>query len=100
MDDDRTEPQIVPIRENVNPLLEDEQEAAEGDSDTMFVNIGPHHPATHGVLHIETVLDGEQVLDLEPDIGYLHRCEEQMCQSSHSDTRSCPTPTAGTTRRT
>jgi NADH-quinone oxidoreductase subunit C/D len=51
------------------------------DADTIFINIGPHHPATHGVLHLETVLDGEQVLDVEPDIGYLHRCEEQMAQS-------------------
>jgi NADH-quinone oxidoreductase subunit C/D len=32
------------------------------------------------VLHIETVLDGEQVAHVEPDIGYLHRCEEQMAQ--------------------
>jgi len=40
----------------------------------------PHHPATHGVLHLETRLDGEQVAHVEPDIGYLHRCEEQMCQ--------------------
>jgi len=54
---------------------------AEG-GDTMFLNIGPHHPATHGVLHIETVLDGEQVAAVNPDVGYLHRCEEQMCQQS------------------
>jgi NADH-quinone oxidoreductase subunit C/D len=33
-------------------------------------------------LHLKTVLDGEQVVDVDPDIGYLHRCEEQMCQQS------------------
>jgi NADH-quinone oxidoreductase subunit C/D len=77
---DQTQPQIVTLRENANPLAEDHR--SEDDSDTMFVNIGPHHPATHGVLHIETVLDGEQVAHVEPDIGYLHRCEEQMCQQS------------------
>ncbi|WP_459192399.1 NADH-quinone oxidoreductase subunit D [Halosimplex sp. J119] len=71
-------PQIVTLRENANPLQEDHR--ADEDQDTMFVNIGPHHPATHGVLHIETVLDGEQIADLDPDIGYLHRCEEQLCQ--------------------
>jgi len=76
-DFDGEEPQIVTLREHANPLQEDHRA---DDADTMFVNIGPHHPATHGVLHIETVLDGEQVADLEPDIGYLHRCEEQMCQ--------------------
>ena len=71
------EPQVVTLREHANPLQDDHRA---DDSDSMFVNIGPHHPATHGVLHIETVLDGEQVADLDPDIGYLHRCEEQMCQ--------------------
>ncbi|WP_253738474.1 NADH-quinone oxidoreductase subunit D [Halohasta salina] len=79
LDYDQDQPQVVPLREHANPLLEDQE--AEGDSETMFLNIGPHHPATHGVLHIKTVLDGEQVVDLEPDIGYLHRCEEQMCQN-------------------
>ncbi|ERH00627.1 MAG: NADH:ubiquinone oxidoreductase 49 kD subunit 7 [Halonotius sp. J07HN6] len=77
---DQDRPQVVPLREHANPLKEDQQ--ADEDDETMFLNIGPHHPATHGVLHIETVLDGEQVVDLEPDIGYLHRCEEQMCQNS------------------
>ncbi|MFB6128627.1 MAG: NADH-quinone oxidoreductase subunit D, partial [Halorhabdus sp.] len=70
--------QVVPLREHANPLQEDKQSPQ--DPDTMFVNIGPHHPATHGVLHVETVLDGEQIVDLDPDIGYLHRSEEQMCQ--------------------
>ena len=73
-------PQIVPLREYPNPM--EEKTRKSGDSDTMFLNIGPHHPATHGVLHLKTVLDGEQVVDVDPDIGYLHRCEEQMCQQS------------------
>ncbi|MFB6223187.1 MAG: NADH-quinone oxidoreductase subunit D [Haloarcula sp.] len=77
-DFDQDQPQIVSLREHANPLQEDTR--SEADPDTMFVNIGPHHPATHGVLHVETVLDGEQIADIEPDIGYLHRCEEQMCQ--------------------
>jgi len=72
------EPQIVTLREHANPLQDDHR--SEDDADTMYINIGPHHPATHGVLHVETVLDGEQIADVDPDIGYLHRCEEQMCQ--------------------
>ncbi|MFB6143142.1 MAG: NADH-quinone oxidoreductase subunit C, partial [Halorientalis sp.] len=76
-DYDQTKPQVVPLREHANPLAEDHEA---DDADTMFVNIGPHHPATHGVLHVETVLDGEQVAHVDPDIGYLHRCEEQMAQ--------------------
>jgi len=79
-DYNQNQPQIVPLREHANPLEQDH--SAGEDSDTMFINIGPHHPATHGVLHVKTVLDGEQIADLEPDIGYLHRCEEQMCQQS------------------
>ncbi|WP_123538551.1 NADH-quinone oxidoreductase subunit D [Halosimplex salinum] len=85
LDYDQTEPQVVPFREN-QPLQsataspESMDAGGEGSSETMFINIGPHHPATHGVLHLKTVLDGEQVQDVDPDIGYLHRCEEQMCQ--------------------
>ncbi|USZ68761.1 NADH-quinone oxidoreductase subunit C [Halorussus salilacus] len=77
-DYDQDKPQIVSFEEHKNPLQDDRRSDAE--SDTMFINIGPHHPATHGVLHLKTVLDGEQVADVEPDIGYLHRCEEQMCE--------------------
>ena len=78
-DYDQTQPQIVTLREHANPLQEDHR--GDGvDADTMFINVGPHHPATHGVLHLQTVLDGEEVADVEPDIGYIHRCEEQMCQ--------------------
>ncbi|WP_254767543.1 NADH-quinone oxidoreductase subunit D [Salinilacihabitans rarus] len=76
-DYDGNKPQIVTLSEYANPLAPDRHDA---ESDTMFLNIGPHHPATHGVLHVKTVLDGETVVDVDPDIGYLHRCEEQMCQ--------------------
>ncbi|WP_254832690.1 NADH-quinone oxidoreductase subunit D [Haloglomus salinum] len=74
-DYDQSQSQVVTLREHANPIQDDSREG-----DTMFLNIGPHHPSTHGVLHLEVVLDGEQVADVEPDIGYIHRCEEQMCQ--------------------
>jgi NADH-quinone oxidoreductase subunit C/D len=77
LDYDQDRPQIVTLKEHANPLQEDH---AADEGNTMFVNIGPHHPATHGVLHVKTTLDGEQIADLESDIGYLHRCEEQLCQ--------------------
>ena len=76
---DQEKPQIVTLSEHANPIQPDHHDE---ESDTMFLNIGPHHPATHGVLHVKTVLDGETVVDVDPDIGYLHRCEEQMCQQS------------------
>ncbi|WP_224269512.1 NADH-quinone oxidoreductase subunit D [Haloprofundus salinisoli] len=78
-DYDQERPQVVSLREHANPLQEDHRD--DQDSETMYLNIGPHHPATHGVLHLECTLDGEQVADVNPDIGYLHRCEEQMCQN-------------------
>ncbi|WP_129114945.1 NADH-quinone oxidoreductase subunit D [Halegenticoccus tardaugens] len=78
LDYDQDRPQMVTLEEHANPLQEDQR--AEADADTMFLNIGPHHPATHGVLHLEVTLDGEQVVNVDPDIGYLHRCEEQMAQ--------------------
>ncbi|RDZ55703.1 NADH-quinone oxidoreductase subunit NuoD [Haloferax sp. Atlit-4N] len=76
LDYDQTRPQVVRYDENANPLAED----GRAGSNTMLLNIGPHHPATHGVMHLQVTLDGEQVADVEPDIGYIHRCEEQMCQ--------------------
>ena len=69
------QPQIVSFREHER-LLEDRREGPE----TMHLNMGPHHPSTHGVLHLNAQLDGEQVAAVDPDIGYIHRCEEQMCQ--------------------
>ncbi|MCY2925230.1 MAG: NADH-quinone oxidoreductase subunit D, partial [Planctomycetota bacterium] len=44
----------------------------------MVINMGPQHPATHGVLRVILRTDGELVLDAIPDIGYLHRCAEKI----------------------
>ncbi|THG03072.1 hypothetical protein TEA_003388 [Camellia sinensis var. sinensis] len=41
--------------------------------DLMIVNMGPHHPSMHGVLRLIVTLDGENVIDCEPILGYLHR---------------------------
>lgn len=44
----------------------------------MLVNMGPQHPSTHGVLRLLIKTDGELVCDVEPIIGYLHRCAEKV----------------------
>lgn len=49
--------------------------------DLMTLNMGPQHPATHGVLRLVLTLDGEVIVDVEPVIGYLHRAKEKMAES-------------------
>ena len=47
----------------------------------MELNMGPQHPATHGVLRLKLELDGETMKKVEPVVGYLHRGKEKTCES-------------------
>lgn len=49
-----------------------------GDSETFILNLGPQHPATHGVLRVKLTMDGEYILRAEPVMGYIHRMHEKM----------------------
>lgn len=52
------------------------------DDDLMWINIGPAHPATHGTLRFMAVIDGgENIREIDFEIGYLHRCFEKMCEN-------------------
>lgn len=42
------------------------------NTENMIINMGPHHPSTHGVLRLVVELDGETVVNIDPDLGYLH----------------------------
>jgi NADH-quinone oxidoreductase subunit D len=58
---------------------------AEEDNDIhgekMVLNMGPSHPATHGVLRIVLELDGEIITKADPDVGYLHRGDEKIAEN-------------------
>jgi NADH-quinone oxidoreductase subunit C/D len=47
-------------------------------TESIVVNLGPHHPSTHGVFRMITRIEGETILALEPDMGYLHRNHEKI----------------------
>ena len=51
-----------------------------GRDDTMIINMGPHHPATHGVLRVVVELDGERIVNAAPDIGHLHSGFEKTAE--------------------
>jgi NADH-quinone oxidoreductase subunit D len=50
-------------------------------SELLTLNMGPQHPATHGVLRLEIKTDSEIVAEVIPHIGYLHRCFEKHCEN-------------------
>jgi len=50
------------------------------DTVEMMLNMGPQHPATHGVFRMVLTIDGERIVDMEPHIGYLHRGSEKLCE--------------------
>ena len=47
----------------------------------MIINIGPQHPSTHGVLRLEVLAKGEEVIEVVPHLGYLHRCFEKHAEN-------------------
>ncbi len=59
-----------PVSRNESPI----------ESRSMLLNVGPQHPAMHGIVRIITRLQGETVIGAEVEIGYLHRAFEKMCE--------------------
>ncbi|WP_396033669.1 NAD(P)H-quinone oxidoreductase subunit H [Candidatus Cyanaurora vandensis] len=50
-------------------------------TERMVLNLGPHHPSMHGVMHLVVTMNGENIEDCQPIIGYLHRGIEKMAES-------------------
>ncbi len=69
----RTEAQVI----GTSPI---ERTAIEREEELFTVNMGPHHPATHGVLRLLVSLEGEVVRDLKPVMGYVHTGIEKSCE--------------------
>ena len=66
------------------PLDGDKLVPLEGaDDGTMVLNMGPHHPGTHGVLRLILRMNGEQITDLDVDLGYHHRGAEKIGERQH-----------------
>ncbi len=71
----------------ITPGIEDiianaQMHGNDGSGDhTMVLNMGPQHPSTHGVLRLVLEIDGESIVALAPDIGYLHTGIEKTCEA-------------------
>jgi len=73
-------------RQKIYALLEDRDATLtleDGDplEQNMVLNMGPQHPATHGVLRVVLQLDGERVVRAVPELGYLHRAMEKLAEN-------------------
>lgn len=88
------DPQLNPVStksERQSDFTQTWEEDAEGnvtrrevrvfDEDDFVVNIGPQHPATHGVLRFRTCVDGEDIKKIDVYMGYIHRGMEKLCET-------------------
>jgi len=62
-------------------IISSDKLPVEGGVGDLIINVGPQHPATHGVLHLVITLNSETIKKVEPHLGYIHRSIEKMCES-------------------
>jgi NADH-quinone oxidoreductase subunit D len=77
-------PELLNIDYGVGGVTTHMKSRALGDdlhSETMILNMGPAHPATHGTVRLVAELSGEEILDADVEVGYLHRGFEKMCEN-------------------
>jgi NADH-quinone oxidoreductase subunit D len=88
---DRPDPLAAPYREREESVTIERvahgeapgaaTEQLEPESELFTINLGPHHPATHGVLRLLCTLEGERVIDVKPIIGYVHTGIEKSMET-------------------
>ncbi|MGH7992045.1 MAG: NADH dehydrogenase (quinone) subunit D [Limisphaerales bacterium] len=71
----------IEIRDSAARAAQAAEELPDVEGDRMVLNMGPSHPATHGVLRIVLELDGEIITRADPDVGYLHRGDEKIAEN-------------------
>src|SRR5581483_8823847 len=73
--------QDIEIKDSAARVAQAAQDLPEMQDERMVLNMGPSHPATHGVLRIVLELDGEIITRADPDVGYLHRGDEKIAEN-------------------
>ncbi len=73
--------QDIEIRDTATKATGAANELSDLQCEKMVLNMGPSHPATHGVLRLKLEMDGEVITKAEPDIGYLHRGDEKIAEN-------------------
>ena len=73
--------QDIEIRDSAARTAQAVEELSDAQGERMVLNMGPSHPATHGVLRIVLELDGELITKADPDVGYLHRGDEKIAEN-------------------
>jgi NADH-quinone oxidoreductase subunit D len=71
----------IEIRDSAAITAAAAEELQDVQGEKMVLNMGPSHPATHGVLRIVLELDGEVITKADPDVGYLHRGDEKIAEN-------------------
>ena len=73
--------QDVEFRDTAAIAASAADELTDVEGEKMVLNMGPSHPATHGVLRLKLEMDGEMITKAEPDVGYLHRGDEKIAEN-------------------
>jgi NADH-quinone oxidoreductase subunit D len=73
--------QEIEIRDTAARTSGAADELSDVAGEKMVLNMGPSHPATHGVLRLKIEMDGETITRAEPDVGYLHRGDEKIAEN-------------------